>query len=404
MDETTRRDLERRTERWFVRQGIPHFIDRYRATTDVFTRAAGFLYLVFILQILNGLNLDWPWWANAVALVGSAVIMLGGVALLNRTRGRPWYRRPDRIGPVELTAFVVLPALLPALFGFQMASALATLVANLVLLGITYVVVGYGVIPMTRWAFRQAFRQLADLLNVMLRTLPLLLLFTMFMFLNAELWDVVDTIPLAFFVISIGMLIVLGSVLLLVQLPRELGQVAHFDRWSEVESLVDGTPVEHVDLGGLGDPPTTPPVGRRARVNVGLLLYFGQSTQVLLVAVLIGLFYFLFGLVTVSPDTIRAWIAHDDLEIITTWSLLGHEVSITPYLIRASIFVAAIAGLQFVVSALRDPEYRSEFAQDAVQALRRVFAVRAAYLARVTRPDGQSAASAPVDGGTETGT
>ena len=121
MDERERGEVERRTERWFVRQGIPHFIERYRATTDVFTRAVGFLYLVFVLQVLNGLNLDWPWWANTLALLASAGILLGAVALLNRSRGRPWYRRPDRVGPIELTAFVVLPAILPAVFGGQVA-------------------------------------------------------------------------------------------------------------------------------------------------------------------------------------------------------------------------------------------------------------------------------------------
>jgi hypothetical protein len=261
-----------------------------------------------------------------------------------------------------------------------------------VLLGLTYVVVSFGVIPMARWAVQQAFRQLADLVNVVLSTLPLLLLFTMFMFLNAELWDVVDEIPSELFVISVGMLVALGSVLLLVQLPRELGNVAHFDSWAEVDELTVGTPVESVTIEALDDPPVAPPPTRRARANVGLLLYFGQATQVLLVALVIGAFYFLFGLVTVSETTIEQWTARDDLDVVATWSFLGNELSITPYLIRASIFVAGIAGLQFVVSALRDEDYRREFAKDAVASLRRVFAVRALYLARVAG-DGQSSAS-----------
>lgn len=382
-DAVQRAELERRTERWFVRQGIPHFIERYRATTDVFTRAVGFLYLVFVLQILNGLNLEWPWWANALALLASAGILLGAVAALNRSRGRPWYRRPDRVGAPELAAFVLLPAVLPAVFGGQFASAGLTVVGNLVLLGLTYVVVSFGIIPMARWAVQQAFRQIADLVAVVLGTLPLLLLFTMFMFLNAELWDVVDEMPGLLFAISVGLLVALGSVLLLVQLPSELGEVGRFDTWGAVDELTVDTPVADVGVADLPDPPDAPPLGRRARANVGLLLYVGQATQVLLVALVIGAFYFLFGLVTVGESTIQQWTARDDLEVIATWPFFGEELTVTPYLIRASLFVAGIAGLQFVVSALRDEEYRREFAQDAVAELRRAFAVRALYLARV---------------------
>ena len=77
---------------------------------------------------------------------------------------------------------------------------------------------------------------------------------------------------------------------------------------------------------------------------------------------------------------------------MATWSFLGNDLAVTPYLIRASIFVAGITGLQFVVSALRDEDYRREFAKDAISGLRRVFAVRALYLARVAG-DGQPSSS-----------
>ena len=51
MDDRTRADLCGRTERWFVQRGLPHFIDEYRATTDVWTRAAPFLTLVFLAEL-----------------------------------------------------------------------------------------------------------------------------------------------------------------------------------------------------------------------------------------------------------------------------------------------------------------------------------------------------------------
>jgi hypothetical protein len=402
MDEATRAELERRTERWFVRQGLPHLIDRYSATADVFTRAAGFLYLVFILEVLNGLNVEWPWWANTLAFVGSLVILLGAVALLNRARGRPWYRRPDRIGPLELSAFVLLPALLPVLFGTQFGVGGVTVLVNVVILGITYVFVSYGILPMARWAVAHTYRQLRNLANVMIRTLPLLLVFSMFMFLNAELWNVVDEIPGSFFVISVGLLVGLGSVFLLLPLPQDVGAVTHFSSWREIDDLVRDTPVADVSVAGLAEPPDPPPPHRRARVNIGLLLYFGQATQVLLVALAIGGFYFVFGLFTVSESTIELWTAKDELRAIATWHLFGQDVTVTANLLRSSAFVAAIAGLQFVVSALRDETYRREFAEDVVGELHRVLAVRALYLARVVGGHGTDQVGAGQPSSTET--
>ena len=40
-----------RVERWFIRQGIPHFIHRYSAGQDVLTRAVPVLSLVFLGEL-----------------------------------------------------------------------------------------------------------------------------------------------------------------------------------------------------------------------------------------------------------------------------------------------------------------------------------------------------------------
>lgn len=64
MDDLTRADLCGRTERWFVQRGLPHFIDEYRATTDVWTRAAPFLTLVFLAELAFSLDEDREAWTS----------------------------------------------------------------------------------------------------------------------------------------------------------------------------------------------------------------------------------------------------------------------------------------------------------------------------------------------------
>ena len=111
-------------ERRLRRAGLPLLIEDYSAWEDVFTRAVPLLSLVVTGQLLGAVDKDWPWWGNALALLGALAIVAGGVAMINRARGRKPLSIPDRVGPMELAAFVLVPALLPLVFGGQVTSAL----------------------------------------------------------------------------------------------------------------------------------------------------------------------------------------------------------------------------------------------------------------------------------------
>src|ERR1700710_611265 len=87
------------------RAGLPLLIEDYSAFEDIFTRAVPLLALVFGFQLLGAIDLDWPVWANALALAGGFAFALGAVAARNRHRGRPALSVPHRIGPLELAGF-----------------------------------------------------------------------------------------------------------------------------------------------------------------------------------------------------------------------------------------------------------------------------------------------------------
>src|SRR4051794_18823920 len=54
-------------ERQFRRAGLPMFVEGFSASTDVFTRAAPVLGLVFVGESLGAGNLDWTRWQNLLA-------------------------------------------------------------------------------------------------------------------------------------------------------------------------------------------------------------------------------------------------------------------------------------------------------------------------------------------------
>ena len=118
-------------ERSFRRAGLPLFSEDLSAAEDIFNRAAPLLGLVFLGEMLGAGNLDWSWWQNLLAVAGGLAILLVAFGLANRARGRPFSAIPQRLGRTELAGFVLLPALLPLLFGGQLGSAAVTAAANL---------------------------------------------------------------------------------------------------------------------------------------------------------------------------------------------------------------------------------------------------------------------------------
>lgn len=374
-------DLERTTERWLIRRGLPHFIDGYSAREDIFTRALPFLTVVFLIELLNGTREDVEWWINVLAIIAAVAIGVAALASVNRFRGRRPLQRPDRVGIIELAAFVLVAPFIALVVAHSPVKALDVLVGNLVILAVVYVVTSYGLLPMTRWAIVQTMRQLANVTNVFARSLPLLLLFTMFMFFNAELWKIADDLPDLFFWSAIALLVAVGSLFIALRLPRELTEISHFDSWAEVGDTARDTPVAEVDLSGLPDPPNIPKLRRRARANVGLVLFFSQAVQIVLVTVTIGAFYVAFGSLTVVDSTIAQWTGQADITTLWSFHLGSNTVVVSLELVRTSVFVAAVAGLQFTVAALTDSTYRVEFYTELSRQIRRSIAVRDIYAA-----------------------
>lgn len=157
------RDYEHR----FRRAGLPLWIEGYSASTDVFNRVVPLLALVFFGEMLGATSLDWSLAANIGAAAGGLAILIAAGVVVNRIRGRPALALPEEVGRVELTAFVLLPALLPLAFGGQWRSALVTAAANAALLALIYGIVGYGLLSIVRWALARLLSQLASSLALL---------------------------------------------------------------------------------------------------------------------------------------------------------------------------------------------------------------------------------------------
>ncbi|MDJ0960316.1 MAG: hypothetical protein QNJ88_06630, partial [Acidimicrobiia bacterium] len=164
------------TEQWFVRRGVPHFTAGYSASEDVLTRALPALILAFLASAVAAIDLDWPTVGIVLAIIGGFGVLLGGWALLNRMRGRRPLEPPDRVGPIEIGAFLLIPSVLPIVFGGEWSGAGLTFVAQVVVLGVIYVSTSYGVVAVAKWGLVAAVSSLRQTVALLARGLPLLLL------------------------------------------------------------------------------------------------------------------------------------------------------------------------------------------------------------------------------------
>ena len=350
-------DSTRDYERRFRRAGLPMFVEGFSATTDVFNRAAPLLGLIFLGELLGAGQLDWTWWQNLLAIAGGLVVILLGFGLINVIQGRHFRTVPQRLGKTELAAFVILPALLPLIFGGQIGSFAGTIAANVAILAIIYAVFVYGLLAILRWVFGRLMGQLASSLGLLAKAVPLLAIFALLSFTTEEMWDIFGEMGTVAYVITIGLFFVLGSAFLLVRVPRETRRI---EREMGEES---------------------PTLSRAQRVNVGLVLFVSQGVQVLIVSLTIGLFFTVFGLFAIDITLLEEWIdgLPPDAALLTI-TIGGEQFELTAELLRVAGGLAAFSGFYFAVAMLTDSTYREEFLEELTDEMRTSFKERAAYL------------------------
>jgi hypothetical protein len=370
----------RETEQWFVKRGLPHFIDDYSATRDVLTRAVPVLTLIFLIEVANAPKRSFPIWLNAVAVGVGFAILLGAWMLANMLRHRPLLARPDSVGVFEVAVFVLAPPAIPLVFGGQWRSAVGTAALNLGLLAAIYVVTSYGVIPMTRWAAGETIHELNTVVGLLVRALPLLVLFVTFIFLQNEAWQITADLDGPFYWIVLALFPIVGILFAIIRLPKEIGQLSQFESWDTLVGRVLGTPVEAL-AGSTAKPlAETPVLRRRQWGNVGLVVIFSQALQVVLVSAMVFAFLLFFGFLVVTEPIVEGFVGGTP-HVFATLDLWGRHMVLTEELLRVTGFLTVFSGFYFAVSVLTDDKYREEFLDEIVGEMRRSLAVRAVYLA-----------------------
>jgi hypothetical protein len=210
------------------------------------------------------------------------------------------------------------------------------------------------------------------------RALPLLLLFTTFLFINAEVWQMSGTLVGPVYVATLAIFFLLGAVFVLSRVPALMQGLATFETWDEVASLVEGTPAAALDCPRTGPAPSLH-LSMRQKLNVGLVTVFSQALQITFVALLLTFFFVLFGVLAIPETTTMTWTGLHQVHVLARWHVSGRDLVLTEPLLRVAAFLGAFTGMYFTVVQSTDATYRDEFTDDVAPQIREALAVRLAY-------------------------
>lgn len=287
-----------------------------------------------------------------------------------------------------VVAAAVLGGLLGVLTG-SVGTGAALLLTVLGVAALWYALTALRFRHILGWALGRTFGSLARLLPMVMRALPLLLLFVTFLFINAEVWQLsahLDTGAL-----WLVALLFAGSAIafLLVRLPEEVDQVDdHVDADFLVRACA-GTPLERSCAELLQEAETDPErhpaayaeISGFERWNLVLALLVIQAVQVVLLAVAVFVFFLVFGVLVMTVPVQESWTQLTGLHHLPGLPSASLELA------KVSLFLSLFSLLYLTVSTVTDETFRAQFFGTVLRELERAVGVRAVYRALRARAD-----------------
>ncbi len=373
-----------RAESWFVRRGLPYFIEDRKATDDVFSAALPLLLGYFVIDLMIVLSLRLTIWQRVGGAALGIALLAGLYMLRNLAKGERAFSLPRRISWIEFGGFVLIPPVVDFATRRKPKVALLDLAADLVAV-LLICLVASAVFPLARWAFRRTFQELGEVFDLAARALPLLFLFNSFLFISKDVWEFSGEMSRHRLWGVVGLFAVFTVIFLFYRLPDEVRRVAAQDDRTTILEACRMTPMETVvDRVVLHEGAL--PLTRAQRLNVLLVLFIGQILQVLLLGVLVFVFFLGFGKAALSSELINGWTGKPD-GTNPQATVFGYKLqdylhfSVDERLWQVSLFLAAVSAFFFAISSLTDEAYKAQFYDRMNRELETAIQVRRVYLA-----------------------
>jgi hypothetical protein len=374
-------ELQRDIERWFARRGVPQLIEGYSSESSMDRRAAPLISL----WLIGGTVLYWgtrPDWSIPMNLAGSAAT-IGWMALVwvvvSWLRGRPARLRPSTFDLQDILTIAFLPAVPAAVIEGACGEAIPAFVGALTGVGIIYVIIAFGLIEIGAWALERLWLEVTHIVELLARTLPVLLILVVFLLFAAELWEAAHAMSWVELALVLVLLLFVAALLVIISFRGELHAIEA--RTDDDGVLADASDTPAAPLTAvIDDVVPMPPLSRLERSNVSLLVAVPQLLQAGAVGLVVMGFLVVFALIAIPASVQATWIGAPTRDLVT-FVLLDESRSLSEEMVVVSAILGGIVGLYFSGIGITDARYRAEGFDREVAFVRRILAARALYLA-----------------------
>ena len=364
----------RAAERWFLDNGLPSVVTRrarwrglWPRSAPVLTGCAALMVVELVIYLLVGndhVDIDREptpveWIVLAVLVLTVPFVIVTGwlVSRLRSTRAR-----------FVASTVAAAVALVSVAFGGGVTDVARTALSLLIVPLLT----ATGLGSVLGWATRLAISQFGLVGQLMLRALPVVLL-TVLVFFNSPVWLMAASVGRGRLWSALLFLGAIAAVFLVAStLERIRPMLKHPSPPADQTPALAGTP-----FASMPDPAGADPLKRRERFNVAFVLILSQLVQVLTVAVVTSLIFFVLGLILLNPQLLEAWTRNGT----TDGQLLGMTIPVPNALIQVTLFLGALTFMYLSARAVSDGEYRSLFMDPLIDGLRLTLVARNRYRA-----------------------
>jgi MFS family permease len=391
----------RRTERWFVRQGVPQLIADYRFRTHVLPRMLPFLMTVSAVSVTLTLVLSRNGPGPVVLAIALALLLvLLGLPWLLARAGRRLPRLSRNATSTVLVAFAATPVLIPLLllgaYGqpgrvlvigrphaptvqVAVATGLVVAAAFVAIFAVSAFVSAYGLVPLAARALRHAVTDMRGSLQLQGRAMPTLLFVTFFLFFTGELWQLMNHLAWVRLLLVLALFAAVTVLATSARLRGEIDRVEQDLSPARLAAACADTPLAAVTPAERPGPP--PRLTARQETNVLMVLAARQLVQAVVVGLGLFAFFVVLGLIVVDHTIAQIWILAEPER--SAW------LPFVPVaLLRAAALLAGFGSMYFAITTMTQKEYRQEFFEPVISDVERTLAVRAVYLGlRAARPD-----------------
>ncbi len=371
----------RAAERWFLDRGLPSVITRRARLRAVFPRSAPVLagyatyaicaFATYLLTGEDDFDIDLPLdTIDHVVLVIALVVVPLAVVVGWIVARMVTDRAQFVVSTVSVVVLMVLWPLEEALRSAPFTSEVRGVLVQAGVIALILLLTATGIGSVLGWAVRLALSQLSAAGNLLIRSLPVVLL-TALVFFNTYVWVMASTISPTRMALALAFLAAIAIVFVISGTLERAQPVLDESTVSPRHAArLAGTPFETMQTLD-----THHPLTRGERFNVVFILALSQIAQVATIAAVTAAIFFVLGLIVMSPELVASW-THTNA---TSGIVFGMTVPVPAALIQMTLFLWALTFMYVSARSVGDGEYRSQLLDPLIDDLKLTLLARVRY-------------------------